>query len=102
MIVCVCLFAHACGFKCDRPIADGHLSVFMDRVFIKYCIFPENFVIFLNSVSSAAALVFYLPGRYVCTHTDTEGKQRKAILRNIFNKSEKTQCLMDTLYINST
>ena len=24
--------------------------------------FPKNFVIFLNSVSSAAALVFYLPG----------------------------------------
>ena len=35
--------------------------------------FPENFVIFLNSDSSTAALVFYLPG--VCTHTDTEGKQ---------------------------
>ena len=32
-------------------------------------------MIFLNSVSSAAALVFYLPG--VCTHTDTEGKQEK-------------------------
>ena len=31
---------------------------------------------------SAAALVFCLPG--VCTHTDTEGKQRKARVRNIF------------------
>ena len=30
-------------------------------------------MLFLNSASSAAALVFYLPG--VCTHTDTEGKQ---------------------------
>ena len=39
-------------------------------------------MIFLNPVSSAAALVFYLPG--VCTHTDTEGKQRKARVRNIF------------------
>ena len=29
-------------------------------------------MIFLNSASSVAALVFYLPG--VCTHTDTEGK----------------------------
>ena len=37
--------------------------------------FPENFVIFLNSASSAASLVFYLPG--VCTHTESEGKQRK-------------------------
>ena len=35
--------------------------------------FPSNVVIFLNSASSAAALLFYLPG--VCTHTDTEGKQ---------------------------
>ena len=39
-------------------------------------------MIFLNSVSSAAALVFYLPS--VCTHTDTEGKQRKARVRKIF------------------
>ena len=53
-------------------------------------------MIFLNSASSAAALVFYLPGVY--THTDTEGKQRKARVRNIFKNSEKTQCLMNTLY----
>ena len=38
-------------------------------------------MIFLNSVSSVAALVFYLAG--VCTHTDTEGKQRKARVRDI-------------------
>ena len=69
---------------------------FLYRVFIKYCVFPKNFVIFLNSASSAAALVFYLPG--VCTHTDTEGKQRKARVRNIFKSSEKTQYLMNTLY----
>ena len=49
--------------------------------------FPENFVIFLNSVSSAVALAFHLPG--VCTHTDAEAKQRKARVRNIFKKSEK-------------
>ena len=34
------------------------------------CFFLKNFEIFLNSASSAAALVFYLPG--VCTHTDAE------------------------------
>ena len=39
------------------------------RVFIKYCVFSLKFCDFLNSASSAAALVFYLPG--VCTHTDT-------------------------------
>ena len=49
-------------------------------------------MIFLNSASSAAALDFYLTG--VCTHTDTEGKQRKARVRNIFKNSEKTQYLM--------
>ena len=43
------------------------------RVFRKNCVFSLNFVIFLNSVISVAALVFYLPG--VCTHTDAEGKQ---------------------------
>ena len=44
-------------------------------------------MIFLNSASSAAALVFYLP--CVCTHTDTEGKQRKARVWNILKSSEK-------------
>ena len=46
--------------------------------------FPENFVIFLNSASSAAALVFYLPG--VCTHTDTERKQSPKYFK-IFKKN---------------
>ena len=64
---------------------------------LKIVFFPLNFVIFLNSASSAAALVFYLPG--VCTHTDTEGKQRKARVRNILKSSEKTQYLMNTLYL---
>ena len=41
-------------------------DICMYRVFIKYCVFPENVVIFLNSDSSAAALVFYLP---LCVHT---------------------------------
>ena len=44
---------------------------------------------FFNSARSASALVFYLPG--VCTHTDTEGKQRKARVQNILKCSEKTQ-----------
>ena len=44
-------------------------------------------MIFLNSASSAAALVFYLP--VVCTHADTEGKQRKARVRNILKSSKK-------------
>ena len=57
------------------------------RVFIKYCVSPENVEIFLNSVSSAALLVFYLTG--VCTHTDTEGKQRKARVRNILKSLDK-------------
>ena len=39
-------------------------------------------MIFLNFASSAAALVFHLPG--VCTHTDTEGKQRKARVSEYF------------------
>ena len=54
------------------------------RVFIKYCVFPYFFFNFLNSASSAAALVFYLPG--VCTHTDIERKQS---LENILKSSKK-------------
>ena len=47
--------------------------------------------------SSAAALVFYLPG--VCAFTDAGGKQRKARVRNILKYSEKTQYLMNTKYV---
>ena len=50
----------------------------------------------MNSASSAAALVFYLPG--VCTHTGTKGKQRKTRVRNILKSLEKTQYLINTLY----
>ena len=50
--------------------------------------FPQNIVIFLNSASSSAAeLVFYLPG--VSTHTDTrENRERPefGIFQNLRNK----------------
>ena len=45
-------------------------------------------MIFLNSARSAATLVFYLS--CLCTHTDTEGEQRKARVRNNLKSSEKT------------
>ena len=58
------------------------------RVFIKYCVFPWNVVIFLNSASVAAALVFDLP---LCTHTDTtEGNRERpesGIYFKIFEKN---------------
>ena len=43
-------------------------------------------MIFLNSASSAAALVFDLP---LCTHTDNEGKPREAKERNILENLRK-------------
>ena len=56
--------------------------------------------LYSSAASSAAALVFYLPG--VCTHTDTEGKQRKPRVRKNLKSFEKTQYLMNTLYISIT
>ena len=44
-------------------------------------------MIFLNSASSAAGLVFYLPG--LCTHIDTEGNRE----RNISKSSKKNTIL---------
>ena len=41
----------------------------------RYCVFSLNFVIFLNSASSASALVLYLLCE--CTHTDTEREQKR-------------------------
>ena len=67
-------------------------------MFIKYCVFSLKCCYFFNSASSAAALVFYLPG--VCTHTDAEGKQRNTKVRNILKSLEKTQYLMNTLYLS--
>ena len=60
-------------------------------------IFATGCSLNIVSASSAAALVFYLPG--VCTHADAEGKQRKARVRNILKSSEKTQYLMNILYL---
>ena len=49
-------------------------------------------MIFLNSASSAAVLVFDLP---LCTQTDTEGKPSPEYIKF----SKKTQYLMHTLYV---
>ena len=65
----------------------AHFSGFCKGCSLNIVFFPWNFVIFLNSASSVVALVFYL--LVVCTHTDTEGKQRKARIRNILKSSEK-------------
>ena len=65
-------------FRDEKPTTGCSLNI----VF-----FPENVVIFLDSASSAAALVFYLPG--VCTHTDTERKQSPEYLKSL----KKTQYL---------
>ena len=64
------------------------------RVFIQYCLFPLKFWIFLNSASSAAALVFYLPFSGPCTQRwKTErGKNSEYSLK--FSKKKQ---LMNTL-----
>ena len=61
----------------DRLSCMGSFQIF--RVFIKYCVFPYNFVWLFWTL--LVLLVFYLPG--VCTHTDTKGKQKRARVRNI-------------------
>ena len=85
-----CILLSTAGKENEADDCTSVLSGCTYRVFIKYCVF-SSFFIFLNSASSAAALVFYLPG--VCTHNDTDGKQRKARVRNIFKNSEKNTIL---------
>ena len=86
----------------NSPKYQGYLpivAILRYRVLIKYCVFPQNVVIFLNSASSAVALVFYLPG--VCTtHTATQVKQKKTRVWNILKSSKKTQYLINTLHIH--
>ena len=53
------------------------------RVFINYCVFSLNFFDFLNSASSAAMLVFYLP--VVCTHNDTKSLEYSKIFGEKYN-----------------
>ena len=61
----------------DIYIHTGYLAIF--ALAATEC--SLKIVIFLNSASSAAALVFYLP---LCTLTEADGKPREARVRNIF------------------
>ena len=71
------------------------------RVLIKYCVFSLQFCDFSELFKiCCSAGVLPLPGE--CTHTNTEGKQRKARVGNILKSSEKIQYLMDTLYVKKT
>ena len=67
--------------RIDRSLFLGLSYISFYKVFINYCVYSLKLCDFLNSASSAAALVFYLP--CVCTHSDTERKQRKTRVRNI-------------------
>ena len=61
--------------------------------YFKYCVFSLKLSDFLNSASSAAALVFYLP-------LHTEEKPREARVRNIYILNlKKKQYLMNTLFM---
>ena len=65
------------------------LHITLEAGFLKVdflCMYRVFIVFFLNSASSAAALVFDLP---LCTHTDTEGKPKEARVRNIFQNLRK-------------
>ena len=53
-------------------------------------------MIFLNSASSTAALVFYLP--VVCTHTDTEENKERPQSGIFLKIREKNTILMNILY----
>ena len=76
------------GYRCSRESqAYALVTLITTGYSLNIVFFPQNVVLFLNSASSAAALVFYLPG--VCTHTDTKEKQRKTRARNILKSVEK-------------
>ena len=53
-------------------------------------------MIFLNSASSAAVLVFELP---LCTHTEAVGETERGQSPEYILEYSKTQYLMNTLYI---
>ena len=78
-----------------------YLSIYLAIYRVLILCFSLNVVIFLNSTSCAAALVFALP---LCTHTDTtEGKPRQARVRRpesgiYFKIFEITLYLLNTLY----
>ena len=83
-VVSIKLYSDSFGWMCihiEGTVLEFVLCWVSTGCSLDIAFFPQNVVIFLNYASSAAALVFYLPG--VCTHTDTEEKQRKARVRNI-------------------
>ena len=74
------LFLHVMSFYSFFFGGGEAESIALTGCSLNIVFFPKHFVIFLNSASSAAALVFYLPG-------DTEGKQRKVRVWNILKSS---------------
>ena len=63
------------------------------RVFSKHYVFFLKFCDFLNSASSAAALVFYLPG--VCLHTLTPREKEKGMSPEYFKIFKKNTIFIE-------
>ena len=58
------------------------------RVLGKYCVYSLKFCDF-SELCQFCCSAGVLPAWCVCTHTDTEGKQRKARARNILKSLDK-------------
>ena len=75
------------------------------RVFINYCVFPQNFLNFLDSASSTAALVFYLPFRGPSMKSGVDPEEYEYVLKfsrkknTLFN--EHPVCTLDYMYLLS-
>ena len=69
--------------------------IYIYRVFIKYCVFSLKFCVF-SELCLFCCSAGFLPAWYVCTHTDTEGKQSSEYFEKF---GKKTQYLMNTLYV---
>ena len=83
-------------FKLNKGAKNQNNLKFICRVFIKYCVFSLKFCDFSELCQfccRAGVLSAW------CVYT--EGKQRKARVQNNFKNSDKTQYLMNTLWMSS-
>ena len=84
-------FMPCAQIKCQENISH-FIFIHTYRVFIKYCVFSLTYCDFFNYVSSAAALVFYLPfrGPSMKSGVHTEEKQRN-FLKSIGKKPREAR-----------
>ena len=84
------------NFSCKASVPKSDRFKASYRMFIKYCVFSLKFWD-CSELCQFCCSAGVLPA-WLCTHTNTLGKQRKTRVRNILKSSKKHNIIYNTLY----